>query len=173
MSIFAKKPDWEQKVIPDAGAGQQLTPSKPSGGFGITAAIQLLRGLPVDQNGELVVRVVRATLASLDVHLPEIIEDASRRQKSATERIAAVHGQMAELERQLENHRREIAALEADLKETTSVKERLQQAEKGAALSAGLPRGAAPKPGAGSGQNTPGPDLLGKPQPDEAVRLKD
>src|SRR5204863_9742478 len=108
----------------------------PSPRFGIAAAIQLLRGLPRDDNGELVVRVVRATLASLDVHLPEIIEDAARRQKAATDRIGAVQAQMTELERQLEGHRREIASLEADLKETTMVKERLQQAEKTAALAA-------------------------------------
>ena len=99
----------------------------------------LLRGLPGEDKSDLVVRVIRATLASVDVHFPEVIEDATRRQKSATERIAAVHAQMAELERQLENHRREIAALETDLKETTAVKERLMHAEKTAALAAGPP----------------------------------
>lgn len=155
MSIFAKKPEWEQKAGPEVVSLPQA-PVKAGGRFGIGDAIQLLRGLPVDQQGELVVRVVRATLASLDVHLPDIIEDATRRQKSATERIAAVHGQMAELERQLENHRREITAVEADLKETTAVKERLQQAEKTAALAAGGPKAhARPTPA----QATPIPEL--------------
>jgi septal ring factor EnvC (AmiA/AmiB activator) len=89
-----------------------------------------MRSLPVDQNGDLVVRVVRATLASLNVHLPEIIEDASRKQKATQERIAAVHKQIADLEKQLEAQRKEVAGLEADLKETTTVKERLQLADK-------------------------------------------
>ncbi len=76
------------------------------------------------------VRVVRATLASLDVRLPDIIEDANRKQKLTQDKIAAEHAQVAELEKQLEAHRKEIAALEADLKETTTVRDRLQQAEK-------------------------------------------
>lgn len=131
MSIFAKKPDWDSRLTVDVGAPGTSAPANIHGGaYGIAQAIQLMRTLPADQNGELVVRVVRATLASLSVHLPDIIEDASRRQKITQDRIAAVHLQVAELEKQLETHGREISALEADLKETTSVKERLQQAEK-------------------------------------------
>src|SRR5215471_17471865 len=131
MSIFAKKPDWG-----DIG----LTPQHPPAGgpghkgpaYGIAEAIQLMRNLPVDQHPDLIVRVVRTTLASLNVHLPEIIEDASKKEKSIQERIAAVHGQIAELEKQLDTHRKEIASLETDLKETTGVKERLQLAERAA-----------------------------------------
>jgi len=129
MSIFAKKLD----TTPGSTDNLGFPPSTASSGkYGITEAIQLMRTLPVEQNAELVVRVVRATLASLDVHLPVIIEDALRRQKAIQDRIAAIHGQIAELEKQLDVHRKEIGALEADLKETSSVKERLQMAEKGA-----------------------------------------
>src|SRR3954470_13990963 len=136
MSIFAKKQDSEQK----ADQNQKLTadPSPAAGpatsasrnGYGIAEAIQLLRALPVDQNPDLVVRVVRATLASLNVHLSDIIEDASKKQKATQDRIASEHGKVADLEKQLAEHRKEIAALEADLKETTTVKDRLQMAEK-------------------------------------------
>jgi hypothetical protein len=135
MSIFAKKPDWEQKVMTELGGPGATVPTVMSGGgsgYGISETVQLMRSLPVEQNGDLVVRVVRATLASLNVRLPEIIEDATRKQKLAHDRIVAVHTQIAELERQLDSHRREISALENDLKELTSVKERLQQAEKAA-----------------------------------------
>jgi prophage DNA circulation protein len=129
MSIFAKKLEaglgpTDNVGFPPATGGQSK--------YGIAEAIQLMRTLPVDQNTELVVRVVRATLASLHVHLPEIIDDASRKQKTIQDRIAAIHGQIAEIEKQLEVHRKEISGLEADLKETTSVKERLQMAEKSA-----------------------------------------
>ena len=91
-----------------------------------------MRTLPTNQNTDLVVRVVRATLGSLDVHLPDIIEDASRKQKSVQEGIAGVRGKIADLEKQLDVHRREIAALEADLTETTGVKDRFQEAENAA-----------------------------------------
>jgi hypothetical protein len=160
MSIFAKKPDWDTRV-PDVAAGPPAptpmptpTAAKASPRFGIADAIALLRGLPADEKGELVVRVMRATLASVDVHLPEIIADATRRQKSASERIAAIHAQMAELEKQLESHRREIGTLEADLKETTTVKDRLQHAEKTAGLASGPARVGAPA----SSSQTPTPE---------------
>jgi hypothetical protein len=84
MSIFAKKPEWEQKVMAEVGGAPQLVPKTGAGkggGYGIAEAIQLLRSLPADQSSELVVRVVRATLASLDVHLADIVEDATRKQK--------------------------------------------------------------------------------------------
>ena len=145
MAMFAKKENWEQKVAAEVG-GSTPAPLPLKGGqpiaahplrYGIAETIQLMRSLPAEQNGELVVRVVRATLASLNVRLPEIIEDASRKEKSVRERIADFHAKNAELEKQLEAHRQEIASLEADLKETTEVKERLQLAE-------GAPPAAAP-----------------------------
>jgi cobalamin biosynthesis protein CobT len=136
MAMFAKKENWEQKVAaevggpaPAPGAKGTTTTAAASLKYGIAETIQLMRTLPGDQNGELVVRVVRATLASLDVRLPDIIEDASRKQTAVRERIADFHAKNAELEKQLEAHRKEIATLEADLKETTEVKDRLQQAE--------------------------------------------
>jgi hypothetical protein len=168
MSIFAKKPEPEPRAVPDFGPmppAPAATP--PPRGYGIAEAIQLMRGLPVDQHPDLVVRVVRATLASLHVRLPDIIDDASKKQKTVQDRIAAVYGQIADLEKQLEAHRKEIAGLEADLKETTAVKERLQMAEKSAAtptpLSAGLPGpvtppfGIAGQPAPGKSTSTPPP----------------
>jgi hypothetical protein len=136
MAMFAKKENWEQKVAAELGGptpapvpAKAGPPPGPPLKYGIAETIQLMRSLPADQNGELVVRVVRATLASLNVRLPEIIEDATRKEKATRERIADFHAKNAELEKQLEAHRREIATLEADLKETTEVKERLQMAE--------------------------------------------
>src|SRR4051812_5754884 len=150
MSIFAKKPEWEQKVTTDVAGPQPQVVAKGSA-YGISEAIALLRGLPTD-NADLVVRVVQATLASVDVHLRDIIEDATKRQKTTHDRITAVHAQITELERQLEAHRKEVAGLEADLKETTSVKERLQQAEKGATLARRRPT--PPEGSAASGQTS-------------------
>jgi|KBSMisStandDraft_5_1062788.scaffolds.fasta_scaffold433739_1 hypothetical protein len=141
MSIFAKKQEWDQKGTNDVGAAAAATATTTGArkDYGIGEAIQLLRGLPVDQNPELVVRVVRATLASLSVRLADIIEDAARKQKATQDRIASEHGKVAELEKQLGEHRREIASLEADLKETTTVKDRLQMAEKSAEKAAASP----------------------------------
>jgi hypothetical protein len=159
MAMFAKKESWDNKVAAEVGTGPAAAPAaaKTMGSpkYGIAEAIQLMRTLPTDHNGDLVVRVVRATLASLEVKLPDIIEDASRKQKTVRDRIADFHAKNAELEKQLEAHRKEIATLEADLKETTEVKDRLQQAESSSAL---------PMPGVHAAANKlPMTTLLGTP----------
>src|SRR5581483_11612 len=136
MSIFAKKLDTRGVMEPpppprpSEGAPSRgpAPPPKPRV-YGINDAIQLMRTLPFDQNVDLVVQVIRATLASVNVRVGDVIEDAVRKEKSIHEGIAALHGKVAELERELEARCQEIAALEADLKETTSVKERLELSE--------------------------------------------
>jgi hypothetical protein len=153
MSIFAKKPESRSDTNGEADlprATEARTPVVGGGGgggprsYGIADAIQLMRSLPVDQNVDLVVRVVRATLASLNVRVQDIIEDASRKEKTTQEGIAALHGKVAELEKDLDARRREITALEVELKETTGVKERLQLAEKFAVHAPPLPADVAP-----------------------------
>jgi septal ring factor EnvC (AmiA/AmiB activator) len=165
MAMFAKKENWEQKVAAEVGGGPAPAPtakttSTPTASprYGIAETIQLMRTLPADQNAELVVRVVRATLASLDVRLPDIIEDAIRKQKVVRDKIADFHAKNAELEKQLESNRKEIATLEADLQETTEVKDRLQMAE---ASSVNSVSEAADKLPMNTLIGTPGPSLGG------------
>src|SRR5262245_27309325 len=55
--------------------------------YGIEQAIALMRTLPVNQNVELVVHVIKATLESLDVKLLEIIEDAASKQHTLEKQI--------------------------------------------------------------------------------------
>jgi septal ring factor EnvC (AmiA/AmiB activator) len=174
MSIFAKKQEWDgkdHKTPSEPATTTATTTTTTAAGrkdYGIAEAIQLLRGLPVDQNVELVVRVVRATLASLNVRLADIIEDASKKQKNTQDRIAAEHGKVAELEKQLADHRKEIAALEADLKETTTVKERLQMAERSAEKASSTPT-----PLRGNALAAHTQTLLGNKAPEEAPTSKD
>jgi septal ring factor EnvC (AmiA/AmiB activator) len=125
MSIFAKKPLEGEAPIAAVGV-----PGTTTRTYGIQEAIQLMRSLPVDQNAELVVRVVRATLGSVNVRVQDIIEDAGRKQQGIQEAITALQTQIADLEKQLDGKRKEIAALEVELKETSGVKEKLQQSEK-------------------------------------------
>jgi hypothetical protein len=153
MAMFAKKESWDNKVASEVGAPAHPPAARTaSPKYGIAEAIQLMRTLPADQNVELVVRVVRATLASLDVRLPDIIEDATRKQKAVRDKIADFHAKNAELEKQLAAHRKEIAALEADLKETTDVRDRLQQAESSSSV---------PMPGAHAAHKAPMATLIG------------
>jgi len=136
MSIFNKKsePRIDVEQIPARApvvAAPHPTPAAPSQrkAYGIADAILLMRSLPVDQNVDLVVQVIRATLASMNVKVGDIIEDAVRKEKATEAGISALHGKVAELERELEARRQDILGLEADLKETTAVKERLELSE--------------------------------------------
>ena len=97
--------------------------------FGIDDAIQLMRSLPADPNSALVVRVVRVTLGAVNVSVEEIVADAARKEAHIKDSIATIEARIVELEGQLGALRREIAAHQADLKETVNVRERLHLAD--------------------------------------------
>jgi hypothetical protein len=96
--------------------------------FGINKAIELMRTLPAD-NVELVVQVVKLTLESTKIRISTIIEDASRKQDDIQGRIKVLKAEIAEFEKEIAVRREEIASLEADFDETSTVKERLVLAE--------------------------------------------
>ena len=54
----------------------QQPEDEPRPHYGIEQAITLMRALPVDQNPELVVAVIKSTLESLKVKVSDIIADA-------------------------------------------------------------------------------------------------
>jgi hypothetical protein len=98
--------------------------------YGINQAIQLMRTLPADQNPELVVIVIKATLESLKVKVSDIISDADRKTKDLEERVSNLKRAIADFEKEIETRREEIGRLEADHSETSAVRQRLELAEK-------------------------------------------
>jgi hypothetical protein len=116
-----------EDIEPEAIATPPVMPIEHR--FGIDDAIQLMRTLPTDSNTALVVRVVRVTLGALNVSVEDIVEDAARKEARIKESISALEGRIVELDGQLGALRREIAAHQADLKETTNVRERLHMAD--------------------------------------------
>jgi hypothetical protein len=122
-------------------------PPPPTVDYGIDSAIQLMRALPVDQNVELVVQVIKTTLESLKVRVSDIIQDAARKQKDLEGRVSNLKREIGEFEKEIQSRKDEIARLEADHAETTSVRGRLELAEraqkaapaKAAVSSAGAP----------------------------------
>jgi hypothetical protein len=98
--------------------------------YGIENAIQLMRALPVDQNVELVVAVIKGTLESLKVKVSDIIDDASKKQKDLEGRIGNLKQAIADFEKEIHQRKEEIARIEADHAETTAVKGRLELAER-------------------------------------------
>jgi hypothetical protein len=97
--------------------------------YGIDDAIKLMRTLPVAENENLVVRVMKTTLESLKVRVGEIIEDAVKRQDVLGKKVADYRAQITSFEREIEARRHEIHRLEEELSEVTKVKERLEATE--------------------------------------------
>jgi hypothetical protein len=127
MSLFGKKETTE----PGMG-GEPRPRSKPNGKrvYGIAETTMLMRALPVDQNVELVVRVVRSTLESMNVQLADIIDDAQAKELTLSGRVETLNGEIGELSQQIDRRRQEIAQLQEELTETTTVKQRLLLAQK-------------------------------------------
>ncbi len=116
------------KAATPAPAAAARAPAPEADDYGIEKAIELMRSLP-QENVELVVQVVKFSLESVGIKLPTIIEDAIRRQKDITGRIGVLKGEIADLEGEIKQRRDEIDRLEADHKETTMVRDRLELAE--------------------------------------------
>jgi hypothetical protein len=109
---------------------QHHVDDEPRPHYGIEQAITLMRALPMDQNPELVVAVIKTTLESLKVKVSDIIVDADKKTKDLEERVSNLKRAIADFEKEIETRKEEIARLEADHKETTGVRARLELAEK-------------------------------------------
>jgi hypothetical protein len=121
MSLFGKKSE-------DTDVANGSAPPRHRGGYGIDDAIQLMRTLPVQQQPDLVLLVVRNTLASMHVDLRHVIDSGSAKQERLRTAIAKISAAITELESEIGARRQELAQVEADLNETNAVKERLEMA---------------------------------------------
>lgn len=124
-----KLPGTMMEPTPTAPAAAAKAALPERTGYGIDDAIKLMRTLPIDENAELVVRVMKSTLESLRVRVGDILEDATKRQDALKKKIGDYQAQIVQFEREIDARRHEIARLEGELAETTKVRERLQLAE--------------------------------------------
>jgi DNA-binding transcriptional ArsR family regulator len=126
MFLFGNKEPGETAI----GEGRMAKGSGSARSYGIDQAIALMRGLPVDDNVELVVQVMRQTLESLNVRLSGIVDDAQAKEVALQERVEKLDVEIESLAEQIDLRRQEISRLTADLRETGIVKERLLLAQK-------------------------------------------
>lgn len=141
-AVIADEPSGPKSVpeaAPAAAEPQKATEKAPAMAshyddednldYGIQQAIELMRTLPMD-NVELVVQVVKHTLESTKIKIGRIIDDASAKQEDIQGKIRVRKGEIAELEAEIATRRDEIASLEADFAETSTVKDRLELAQR-------------------------------------------
>jgi hypothetical protein len=119
MSLFSSKKSPNEHA--SEGEQEMLPRSK----YGIDDTLRLMRTLPVEQHPDLVVLVVKNTLASMNVSLKSILGDATTKRDAGIKRIAELKGNIAELEEQIRAKKQEVATAEGDLAELTKVMERL------------------------------------------------
>ncbi len=85
-----------------------------------------MRTLPFESNADLVALVVKNTLASMEISVQDIIQEAVARQESIKVKMAAMHAAIGDLEAQLRLQREEMAACDAEMAEATACRKRLE-----------------------------------------------
>jgi hypothetical protein len=124
MSLFGKKNHSQPSDSELEPAPRVHSKTK----FGIDDAVLLMRTLPLDQQPELVVQVVKNTLASMNVSLKDTLRDGVAKHDAISTKIAGLKASIAELEEQIRLKSEQVLADEAELRELDHVVERLEAA---------------------------------------------
>lgn len=97
--------------------------------YGIDDAIKLVRGLPRQNLDDVIVAdIIKQTLASVDVYISDIIEDAGRKENEINEESRRIEEDIAELTSKMEALKQELISLQEQLNETMSVRAFLRKA---------------------------------------------
>jgi len=124
LDSFGPMPGAEPSHYAAAAANVEPAPH-----YGVDQAMQLLQSLPAD-NLELAVQIVKQTLASMNIRIGPIIEEAGARLDYAQHRSAQLVDEIAQFERGIEERRAELARLASDFESVTTVRDRLLMAER-------------------------------------------
>ncbi|MEJ2444448.1 MAG: hypothetical protein P8Y42_13485 [Exilibacterium sp.] len=127
-SFFVSDEDGKADLPPSAPL-QPKSPAAPAPkqrqGYNIEDAIELMRLLPRDNN-EIVVTVVKKTLESTHIEVADIIKGADEKENRLRELNRSLEQEIKELQEQITKRNQRINEIQADLKETVDVRERLQ-----------------------------------------------
>jgi hypothetical protein len=99
--------------------------------FDVDNAIALMRKLPLNEEPELVLRIVRKTLQSTGVSIEEVIRSAKRRESTLSEEIEKDRAAIDQHERDIAELRANIESSSSRLGETRKVRASLQEAVAG------------------------------------------
>jgi hypothetical protein len=103
-------------------------PPPPAPQFGIEQAMALMRALPLDEDPDLVLKVVRKTLRSTGISVEELVASTRKREIDLSDGITSDHDAIAQLERDIVARRAHIEELVAQREEAESLRKRLQEA---------------------------------------------
>lgn len=112
-------------------APEQSRPTKvrSTTNYGIDQAIKLVRALPKNDLDEVVVAsIIKQTLASVDVYLSDIIEDAGRKESEIAVDSHRIEDDISELASKMRALKQDFVVLQGQLDETVTVRNFLRKA---------------------------------------------
>jgi hypothetical protein len=96
--------------------------------FTVEQALQLMKEVPTEGMPErVIVQVVRTTLESVGISIPELLAAASRRQDEVTNEIVRIQGEIASLHQAIEEKSAQVAYYQEQLGEIGSLRERFEE----------------------------------------------
>lgn len=128
---FGFKPSAQEASSGRADAAEQPRSFKTRSttSYGIDEATKLVRALPKKHIDDAVVAgIIKQTLASVDVYLSDIIEDAGRKEGEIAEESRRIEDDIAELTAKMRALKQELVALQGQLDETVGVRNFLRKA---------------------------------------------
>ena len=133
QSVFAPAPVLSIIVPPPSPSTE---PARPA--YTIDDAIRLMRSLPLEENEDVVVRVVRSVWATMRVSVQDMVRDADVKTEKLKGKLEALTAELEVFEAKVATHREQIHGLQAELRETVSTRERLEVPEPADAASTQL-----------------------------------
>lgn len=95
--------------------------------FTVEQALHLMKSVPTEGMPEkVVVRVIRTTLESVGISIPDLLAAASRRQDEVTNEIVRIQGEIASLHQAIEEKSAQVAYYQEQLGEIGSLRERFE-----------------------------------------------
>ncbi len=93
--------------------------------YTIEQALQLMKGLPVDMNQELVIQVMKASLESAGVSIQDLVGSAAHRQEEITAEIMKLQSEISALHEAIEMKTKQAAGHNETLGDIVALVERL------------------------------------------------
>jgi hypothetical protein len=115
----------ETAAVQSAYQSGATTRQAPIESYGFEQVAELMRALPLGENRDLVVRVFKKTLESVNISLEIVVEDANRKLAEISEKIGQVKQVILDLQQEVGARKKEAADLESQLTEIAKVKDLL------------------------------------------------
>ncbi len=95
--------------------------------YGVEQALALLKQVPAEGlNEKVVVEVIRKTLESTGISIPQLLDAAARRQDDVTNEIVRIQGEIASLHHTIEEKTSIVQVYQEQLAEIGSLRERFE-----------------------------------------------